>query len=273
VAAPGRAGRAELSLVRTESGAIVTLHADGAADLRWPAMTPDGGRVAFARLLTSADPIRRDDGIWVVDVAGGSPTRLVEPAGFTTRPIQWSREGDWLAFAPEAFAHETAPSPIHLVPDVGGAPRDTHLYAFPSDVSWRSPEPRLLVGTSATPFGPNNSEIRTYDVARDAARLVYRSEGFRYIHATQWQPRSARALYIESGFPDGSARVISRDLGSGATTTLLESRFIETVWSAEDGSHAYALVGGDDSLAGIVELGSTRGTHICTRSDDPARCV
>ncbi|QJE72454.1 hypothetical protein HHL28_04490 [Aerophototrophica crusticola] len=63
----------------------------------WPALSPDGGQLAFAARL--ADPGNAD--LYLQSVAGGSPVRLTDDPGIDSAPA-WSPDGSRIAFSRSA---------------------------------------------------------------------------------------------------------------------------------------------------------------------------
>lgn len=270
LSARGPAGRAAIYAVRTETAEVRVLASDASADLRDPVISPDGARVAYTR-MPAAD---RNDGLWTVSVAGGSPGRIVEPAAADTRALGWSADGAWLALTHEGSFHVPSAVEVFIVAAMGGALRSTGAVAWPApgSIAWHPRDPRLLLAASGAPTTIPESLIHHYDVRAASARLIYRGERRSIAHVS-WHPSGERLLYAETVIGAENGQVISRDLAGNVTVLGESGRFLVGLRWAPDGRRVIAHGGGDDSVQGIVELGTRGGTTICLRSDDPALCI
>jgi Tol biopolymer transport system component len=74
--------------VANDDGSNVTRLVAASAPLVYPAWSPDGRRLAFAR---------QADGLYVINV-DGSGLRRIWSQGFTTYPVDWSPDGSKIAF-------------------------------------------------------------------------------------------------------------------------------------------------------------------------------
>lgn len=63
-----------------------------------PALSPDGGRVAFTVTTVREGENRRHSEVWVVPTSGGEPQRFTSP-GYESSNPRWSPDGRWLLFA------------------------------------------------------------------------------------------------------------------------------------------------------------------------------
>ena len=71
---------------------------------RWPAWSPDGSRIAFAR--TSEDDFENTDygqDVWIMDADGSNERKLTDWEGLDGFPA-WSPDGAWIAFASDRGA-------------------------------------------------------------------------------------------------------------------------------------------------------------------------
>src|SRR5436190_748384 len=62
-----------------------------------PALSPDGGRVAFTVQAVNEKDNKYHREVWVVPTAGGDPTRFTSPATESSNP-RWSADGKYLLF-------------------------------------------------------------------------------------------------------------------------------------------------------------------------------
>jgi dipeptidyl aminopeptidase/acylaminoacyl peptidase len=63
-----------------------------------PAMSPDGGRVAFTVTTVRESENERHSEVWVVSTAGGDPVRYTSPGTESSNP-RWSPDGKYLFFS------------------------------------------------------------------------------------------------------------------------------------------------------------------------------
>ena len=104
-------------------GAMTKALVDGQG-LAWPALSPDGTRVAFQR------PARPDgEDVWIRDLSSGLETKLTETSGFNQWPI-WMPDGQTVTFASDLLSGGFHPHarPVDLS-------RDTELIARTGIVS------------------------------------------------------------------------------------------------------------------------------------------
>src|SRR3954471_22567257 len=62
-----------------------------------PAMSPDGGRVAFQTQTVNEKDNKYHREVWVVPTAGGEPQRFTSPSTESSNP-RWSPDGRYLIF-------------------------------------------------------------------------------------------------------------------------------------------------------------------------------
>jgi dipeptidyl aminopeptidase/acylaminoacyl peptidase len=89
----------------------------------YPAWSPDGARIAFASARAERWDVDAVRDIYVVDAAGGEPTRITDSGGWCEAP-SWSPNGSLVAFryTPGRF-DDPRHAQIAVVPAAGGEPR------------------------------------------------------------------------------------------------------------------------------------------------------
>jgi eukaryotic-like serine/threonine-protein kinase len=93
-----RSGRKEIWLRGAEDGTdrpLVTQHDfpdDQTLWLMTPAISPDGGRIAYSRISN-----KHVGELWISPMAGGSPLRIGNPKAYEISPA-WSPDGKWLTY-------------------------------------------------------------------------------------------------------------------------------------------------------------------------------
>ncbi len=120
------------------------LLATGEAVASDPQWSPDGTKLAYS---TTPTP-RADDGalsdIWVIDVAGGAPRRLVDNRAGSDNSPRWSPDGAQIAYVTSAGT-DVRQSQLAVIPAAGGTPRMVapQFLFQPSAPVW-SPDGRTL---------------------------------------------------------------------------------------------------------------------------------
>lgn len=274
------------SVVRPETGEIRALLSG--PDLGPPVVSPDGQRVAFARV--SDDPAI--NGLWVFAIAPGQPgipppARLVRDApqriGSPPEPVAWSDDGKWLAISPVLGPGGTE---VGVVDPAAGETRfDATANAFvggrarvlgPGDtVDWRAGERALLITSSRDAFG-GRTEVYTADVTTGAIRSLYVPGGDATLQGATWHPSLDRFAVIEGRFGAGAfaSHTVWVRRVDGQATNVAESAFLSPPWWSRDGTRLFSIVGGDDSTGLISNLlGTGGGTIFCKRGGTKPPCL
>ena len=263
-----------LFLIRPESGEA-HLMLEGVPLLRGM-ISPDGSRFAFGRNDLDATQM----GLWIGSVAARSMRRIIA-------------EDPQLRFPPVplAFSNDSAT----LVFGIG----TTHVL-LAGLVPTESPE--LRVDRSREPTVPNATMIGvateaefisagelfisssaqfaasaayTYDVARRVSAELFRSDTLGV--EAKWRPGAQTFATLEHPLsgganPPGVAWLRGRDRSAQKLRDVPGA--IGGMWWSRDGTKLYALVGGDDSNGGVLDLltGSSVMSY-CLRGGAPGACT
>jgi Tol biopolymer transport system component len=204
-----------------------------------PRLSPDGRTIAVSR---SRDPAQR--GVWVVDLADGSGSRVVEdPAGKTTsRPLQWSRDGKTLAIArdangtdPEIAIVDTA---SHALSDVGPG----------RNARWRGDELYFWSERAGT-------SVRAYDPATASTRVALPVDEGTVIDVLETRPASSDIVTLEH-----AANARRQVVLHGSTTAVLvpDAEFFIAMWWSRDGDRLFAWTtfNGTETLTEVIGGGT-----------------
>jgi WD40 repeat protein len=166
-----------------------------------PSLSPNGTKVAFARLTKSG----KEKGIWTA-AADGSNLRQLEPTG--NDPF-WSGDGSQIAYVTPSGA-------LRLVAAQGGASSALLPKNFGSVLSW-SPD-----GKHIAIFESKGNELGVVDVATKKVRNLLKLHSPFGSQSIRWSPDSQQLLMVwkapaHSGCPSGLWRVPV----SGATPHLV----------------------------------------------------
>ncbi len=91
--ADGEAGGADLFVSRADGGTVFPITFTR-LDERTPALSPDGGVVAFVRSSTPGDS--ETAAVWVMNLLNGAERRLTEPGAVVASRLAWSVDGGTL---------------------------------------------------------------------------------------------------------------------------------------------------------------------------------
>lgn len=149
-----------------------------------PQISPDGGRIAYARISMDIMTDRRRANIWEVDVRSGDHRPLLSGTADYSSP-RWSPDGTRLAYISRA---EGAAQIYVRWTDTGQVARVTDVTESPGSLAW-SPDGRWLAFTlhvpaegaspAAMPKKPDGAEWAPPVTYID--RLVYRGDGQGYL--------------------------------------------------------------------------------------------
>jgi dipeptidyl aminopeptidase/acylaminoacyl peptidase len=192
-----------------------------------PQISPDGGAVAFVRVVVNRAEDTYESSIWVVPATGGEPRPMT--TGRRDTSPRWSPDGTRLGFLrPADSASRQATPQVHLLALDGGEARAvTSLPDGVTTFAWSPDGTRLVVGSNvrtgrqagSEPGRPKASEARVITRAR------FRADGGGYLDG--W--RRGRLFVVPAG-------------GEGPAKALGHNRINDSdpVWSA-DGRRLYFL--------------------------------
>ena len=175
-----------------------------------PQLSPDGTKVAFVVTDVNQDQNTRNNDIWVVPVAGGTPIKIAGTDRSEDRP-RWSPDGRHLAFVSN---REGGPQ-VWVIPASGGEPKKlTAVAAGASGVTW-SPDGRWIAFVSevfpaCADAACNERELKARDESKVKAHLA---DGLMFRHWTAWREGTYSHLFLMPA--DGSAA--PRDLTPGSS--------------------------------------------------------
>jgi hypothetical protein len=262
-----------LFLIRPESGEAHLLLE--AVPLLQGMISPDGSRFAFGRNDLDAT----QTGLWIGRVADRSMRRVIaeDPQfRFPPVPLAFSADNATLVFGIGNTHLLTAgliptESPELRVdrsrePTVPGAT----MIGFATAAEFTSPG-ELFVSSSGQFV---ESAAFTYELARRVSVELHRSDlGME----AKWRPGAQTFATLEhprmSGAnPPGVAWLRGRDRSAQKLRDVAGG--IGGMWWSRDGTKLYALVGGDDSNGGVVDLltGSSVMSY-CIRGGTPGACI
>jgi len=265
-----------LYFVRPETGEAKLLLR---TEIRGAVVSADGGHIAIGR--NDEDPSLT--GLWV-GTLDGATRRLVgdDPAsnGSPPLPYAFSADGGLLAFGVglgdsgrQAVVMSVSSKEGRIERSSGGAEvvgADASVVGPAVGGEFRS-SLELFVWSSPTMFGgPSGADL--YDLATKRRTSLYRPAAGIQLAAAAWRPKAAQYAIIERPeshvfVPLTAAWLRGQD---GSSRKLGDFAFVVDIWWSQDGSHLFALVGGDDSVGGVTDLLSGKGVmQFCKRGGGP----
>ena len=167
-----------------------------------PALSPDGGAVAYASDTTGALEI------YVRSRVAGATGRAVTDNGGDNVDPAWSPDGQWLAYHSRRFGG------VWLVPSAGGAARQ--LVTDGASPSW-SPDGRTLVFQTAGEAdilggtGGSPSTLRLVDVATGQTEALTRAGAVPGSHGSPvWLPGHDSVIFVAARVPAADIWQVTR---------------------------------------------------------------
>jgi dipeptidyl aminopeptidase/acylaminoacyl peptidase len=158
-------------------------------EFKWiaaPQMSPDGSRIAFARVEVDAKHKEYLTSLWIVPVAGGAPRQLT--FGKRDSNPTWSPDGKTLAFVRAVERDGKAQPPqIYLLSMEGGEPRQlTELPKGASGPVWSHDGTKIAFRSTTLEKDLEKKPEEVSDV-RVITRATYRNNGAGYQDVTRPQ--------------------------------------------------------------------------------------
>jgi TolB protein len=161
-------------------------------------VSPDGGRLAYVRMASFAEP-----GRLAVIASGGGPSTLVDTGEGHIDGPEWSPDGAWLYFNTERWATEPGHAQLARIPDGGG---EVERLVTSGTVDWfphLAPDGRTAVylefpaGTEGHPADKDVAlvvvDVDDWSAPRERIRFP---GGQGTINVNSWAPDSRRFAYV-----------------------------------------------------------------------------
>jgi TolB protein len=185
----------------------------------WPAISPDGKRIAYYRM--------KDEGIYVANIDGGNPQRIVVNE---TCCVQWSHDMKHLIYVQGKLS--IGDTHIKIInPEPGSIPADLDVGPKPFNPAW-SPDGAKIAFASCK-SNSTDCGIFVYDIKSQVSTMITTDGGGN----PQWSPRGDKIVYQAGGTPK-NIFVVNPD-GSGAKQLSSgKSNDIQPTWSS-DGNYVF----------------------------------
>lgn len=266
VVAPGNRSVLGLHLVRPLTGEATVLF-EGPPDGRafFPRLSPDGSTFAINLLNAGSG-----EGILIGDVATGTTRTLAGTAarGPSVVPLDWSDDGQWLAFFQDEVAPEGSGCCAYLENVRDG--RRIRL-GLATMVSWRPREPRLLVAKQDLKGnqGAFGATVSTFDLTQQRRTNLFSIDP--RITTLKWSPTKDELLYVQETIGCSYNGTLWTTAVGGTAKRIGSADTVQNAWWSADGLTIYALVRGDGPDSPVIDASSGRRIAVIP-NDAPRAC-
>ena len=166
----GGAAGGDLYAVRAEGGPVVPITFSSVGEMR-PALSPDGGSVAFLRGASLRDST--PGSVWAIDLQTGADREIeLAPGAGTPLRVGWARDGRSVVVGTSAGLYRASPPPsgvIRPVPPEGRAEAESSLAVLLGEPAFARVVPCAEPGALCVQGDTGSPGLLARD-ARDAAR-------------------------------------------------------------------------------------------------------
>ncbi len=181
----------------------------------WPALSPDGSRIAYFRM--------KDTGIYVANVDGGNPRKLV---GGEVCCVQWSPDSKRLMYVQGKL--KAGDTKIMIMNADGTGVTEVAPGFNPA---W-APDNNRIVFASCPP-NANQCGLSIFDLRTGRATLITRDNG----GSPQWSPRGDKIVYqADDGKGHQNVFAVNPDGSARTQLTNGKSNDGQPIWT-RDGTH------------------------------------
>ena len=229
--ASSRAGYSQIVAVRAYKSGVTNL-THWRFDDEWPAVSPDGRRIAFVR--TASSP-----GLWIMNADGSGQRKVANVPGAHEVSPDWSPDGKRIAFVSMTPCEPYFCSDLHLWlvrPDGSGLRKIGRTVKQPWRPLWSPDGKRLLLGQIFDPDG-NVGPLVVLRVANGAMWKLGGSGGGEVstFEDWSWSPDGRRVAYMAS---NGDTRDAYVEGARGRGRRLLAHFVFGVQWSPAGGEIA-----------------------------------
>ncbi|MCH8920377.1 MAG: PD40 domain-containing protein [Chloroflexi bacterium] len=232
-AAPVTPETPDLFVVNADGTGLTQIHSEFEGTVAW---APRGERLAFV-----TPPNGKATEVLIVSPAG-DVERAVEVDGQVASGLEWSTDGEWLAFVVQSGGR----SDLHIISALGDAQRELELEGFPSLLAW-SPREDKLAFLLDPPFRSGaQQQIHIVDAVTESKDVAVPAAVFNWRGGIQWSPTGewlTFSLIAGTGsLPLATVHVVKPD-GSGLKQLAIGGQGTRPLSWSPDGRKLLALAG------------------------------
>jgi TolB protein len=201
----------------------------------WPAISPEGSRIAYYRI--------KDEGLYIANIDGGAARKIV-PGEVCC--AQWSPDGKRLVYVQGKVGKLTvADAKIFLVNSDGTGKTEV----IPGYSPGWAPDGNRLVYT-ACEANTTQCGLFTYDLRIGRPTMITRDDG----KTPRWSPRGDKIVYpADSGQGHINLFSVNPDSSGKTQLTFGKGKEVQPAWSL-DGNYVYYRSDQDGKLWGIFVM-------------------
>jgi len=249
-AAPVTPETPDLFVVNADGTGLTQIHSEFEGTVAW---APRGERLAFV-----TPPDGKATEVLIVSPAG-DVERAVEVDGQVASGLEWSADGEWLAF----FVQSGGRSDLHIISAVGDAQREVELEGYPSLLAWSPRDDKLAF--LLDPTSGAQQQIHIVDAVSESKDVAVPAAVFNWRGGIQWSPTGewlTFSLIAGTGsLPKATVHVVKPD-GSGLKRLTIGGEGTRPLSWSPDGRKLSALAGDSPNYRGFTILDVPSGNVV-----------